>query len=35
MLNFLKHLDPLKIPLCSIDLSAYADILEVNTFMEL
>lgn len=31
----LKYLDLLKILFCSIHLSAYGDILEVNTFMKL
>ena len=32
-LDSLKYLDLLKILFCSTDLSAYADISEVNTFM--
>lgn len=34
-LDSLKYLDLLKILFCCIDLSAYVDILEANTFMEL
>ena len=34
-LNSLKYLDLLKILFFSIDLPAYADTIEINTFMEL